>query len=277
MSFEEDDDDGDRDEEEPTTGAKLLKVLGGDKTCNILQSEGRQYPITIQHSGRMNPRHAALFRDTKLLVKTMADVIEEGLLKAPEKGDVLAFLPGAKEIRRVVQELNARGGLLQGVDIFPYNGALPKVEQDRAIFRTDSDVRRVIVSSPIAEASLTIEGVTCVVDSGLQRQPRYDANTGLPHLITVACSRDSAVQRAGRAGRTREGYCIRLFSEAEFDKLSQHSTPEISSTDLVPTTLLLSDWGCTSSNEICNDLPFLDPPPKDALEKSYRRSSFGGV
>ena len=108
-------------------------------------------------------------------------------------------------------------------------------------------------------------------------QDTYDANTGLPHLITVACSRDSAVQRAGRAGRTREGYCIRLFSEAEFDKLSQHSTPEISSTDLVPTTLLLSDWGCTSSNEICNDLPFLDPPPKDALEKSYRRSSFGGV
>ena len=232
--------DDERDEGEPTTGAKLLKVLGGDKTCNILQSEGRQYPITIQHSGRMNPRHAALFRDTKLLVKTMADVIEEGLLKAPEKGDVLAFLPGAKEIRRAVQELNARGGLLQGVDIFPLYGALPKVEQDRAIFRTDSDVRRVIVSSPIAEASLTIEGVTCVVDSGLQRQPRYDANTGLPHLITVACSRDSAVQRAGRAGRTREGYCIRLFSEEEFDKMSQHSTPEISSTDLVSLSTTLT-------------------------------------
>ena len=91
--------DDKQDEGEPsTTGAKLLKVLGGDETCNILQSEGRQYPITIQHSGRMNPRHAALFRDTKLLVKTMADAIEEGLLKAPEKGDVLAFLPGAKEI-----------------------------------------------------------------------------------------------------------------------------------------------------------------------------------
>ncbi|KAL7553757.1 hypothetical protein ACHAWF_017074 [Thalassiosira exigua] len=253
--------------DEISAGAKLRTVLGGEGSCNVLRSEGRQYPITIQHSRRTSPRHAALFRDTKLLVKTMADAIEEGLSRAPDKGDILAFLPGAKEINRAVQELKSRG--LRDVDVFPLYGALPKPEQDRAIYRGDSDVRRVIVSSPIAEASLTIEGVTCVVDSGLQRQPRYDANTGLPRLVTVACSRDSAVQRAGRAGRTREGYCLRLFSEAEFDKLSQHITPEILSTDLIPTTLLLSDWGCTSAHDI-DQVPFIDPPPLEALNKAYQ-------
>ena len=251
---------------EESTGSKLLKILGVD-SCNVLRSEGRQYPVTIQHSQRSSPRHGAFLRDTKLLVETMADAIEEGLIKAPGKGDVIAFLPGAKEIKRVIKELSG----LKDIVVLPLYGSMPKHEQDRAIFRDISDRRRrVIVSSPIAEASVTIEGVTCVVDSGLRRQPRYDANTGLPHLITVACSRDSAVQRARRAGRTREGHCIRIFSEVECDKLPQHTTPEIFSTDLVPTVLLLSEWGCTSANEIYDDLPFLDPPPKDALMKAYQ-------
>ena len=252
--------------DEESTGSKLLKILGVD-SCNVLRSEGRQYPVTIQHSQRSSPRHGSFLRDTKLLVETIAGAIKEGLIKAPGKGDVLAFLPGAKEIKRVIKELSG----LEDVVVLPLYGTMPKHEQDRAIFRDISDRRRrIIISSPIAEASLTIEGVTCVVDSGLRRQPRYDANTGLPHLITVACSQDSAVQRAGRAGRTREGHCIRIFSEVECDKLPQHSTPEILSTDLVPTVLLLSEWGCTSANEIYDDLPFLDPPPKDALMKAYQ-------
>ncbi|KAL3764071.1 hypothetical protein ACHAW5_010441 [Stephanodiscus triporus] len=226
--------------DEESTGSKLLKCLGVD-SCNILRSEGRQYPITIQHSQRGSSRHGAYFRDTKLLVEAMADAIEEGLIKAPDKGDVLAFLPGAKEIKRVITELNGRG--LKDIDVLPLYGTMPTHEQDRAISKDVSDI---------------------------QRRPRYDATTGLPHLITVACSRDSAVQRAGRAGRTREGHCIRIFSEVEFEKLSQHTTPEISSTDLVPIVLLLSEWGCTSANEIYDDLPFLDPPPKDALTKAYQ-------
>jgi ATP-dependent helicase HrpB len=254
--------------DEESTGSKLLTILGVE-SCNVLRSEGKQYPVTVQHSQRTSPRHGAFFRDTKLLTETMTDAIEEGLNKAPAKGDVLAFLPGVKEIKRVTKELNGRG--LKDIVVLPLYGTMPKHEQDTAIFRDISDLRRrVIISSPIAEASLTIEGVTCVVDSGLRRQPKYDANTGLPHLITVACSKDSTVQRAGRAGRTRPGHCIRIFSEVEHDKLDQHTTPEISSTDLVPTVLLLSEWGCTSAEEIYNDLPFLDPPPKDALTKAYQ-------
>jgi len=259
----------DEENEEESIGNKLYTLLGGSKHCTILHSEGRQFPISIQHSSRASPRHGALFRDTKLLVETVANAIEDGLLKAPNKGDILAFLPGAKEIRRVIQELNDRG--LKDVNVYPLYGALPKSKQDNAIYRSADapHQRRIIVSSPIAEASLTIEGVTCVVDSGLQREPRYDSNTGLPKLVTVACSRDSAIQRAGRGGRLMEGYCIRLFSQIEFDKLEQHSTPEISSTDLVPTTLLLTEWGCTSDNDIA-ELPFLDQLPKDSLTKAYQ-------
>lgn len=262
---------GDSDEESiggvENAGTKLLRVLGGTESCNVLRSEGRQYPITIQYAKRSSPLHGALLNDPKLLIKTMVDAVEEGLLKAPSKGDVLAFLPGAKEIRKVVQELKFRGH--NEIDIFPLYGALPKDEQDRAIYKTESDRRRVIVSSPIAEASLTIQGVTCVVDSGFRREPRYDANTGLPRLVTVPCSRDSVIQRAGRAGRMQDGYCVRLFSEGEFLRLSEHALPEISSTDLVPTTLLLSEWGCTATKEIMQ-MPFVDPPPNDSLKKAYQ-------
>lgn len=253
-----------------SAGTKLSRVLGGKENCNVLRSEGRQYPITIQYAGgeRTGPFLSVLRRDTKLLVKTMADAIEEGLTRAPNNGDILAFLPGAKEIRKVVDEIKSRTAF-RDVDVFPLFGTLPKSDQDEAIYKGDSTRRRVIVSSPIAEASLTIDGVTCVVDSGLQRQPKYDVNTGLPHLITVSCSKDSVIQRTGRAGRQSEGYCIRLFSESEFNKLQQHAVPEIMSTDLVPTALLLSEWGCTNANEILQDMPFVDSPPEDALKRAY--------
>jgi len=242
--------EGDMDEGEQSSGAKLFKTLGGDESCNVLRSDGREYPITIQHAKRPSPIHRALLNDIKLLVKTVSDAVEEGLLRAPSKGDVLAFLPGAKEIRRVNEELRSRN--IGNVDIYPLFGAMPKAEQDKAIYKGDSDRRRVILSSPIAEASLTIEGVTCVVDSGFRREPRYDANTGLPRLVTVPCSKDSVIQRAGRAGRTQDGYCIRLFSEGEFMMLSKHALPEIASTDLVPTILLLSEWGkATKYSLIC--------------------------
>jgi len=256
------------DNKDESTGSKLLRVLGGAETCNLLQSEGRQFPITVKHATRSSPLHGALLADNKLLVRTMADAIEEGLLRAPSKGDVLAFLPGAKEIKRVVQELRSRR-LSGNIEIFQMYGALPKEEQDRAIKKKDRSARRIIVSSPIAEASLTIEGVTCVVDSGFRREPRFSVSTGLPRLVTVKCSQDSAIQRAGRAGRVEDGVCIRLFSEGEFARMPQHSMPEILSTDLAPTALLLSDWGCSSVEEILNDVPFVDSPPEDSLMKAY--------
>ena len=254
--------------DDESMGRKLMRVLGGHDACAILTSEGRQYPVAIQQAQRSSPPHTALLNDSKLLVETTTKAIEEGLKRAPSEGDILVFLPGAREIRRVVQELRS-GKSCQGVDVLPLYGTLPKSDQDKAIFRESSNRRRVIVSSPIAEASLTIEGVTCVVDCGLRREPRYDANTGLPRLVTVRCSKDSVLQRTGRAGRTQEGLCIRLFSTNEFNILPQHDFPEIQSTDLVPTLLFLSEWGCTSSDEIISDTPFVDPPPRDGLKKAY--------
>ena len=268
-----DDDDHESDEEvdtdtEESTGKKLVRVLGGSQSCSVLQSEGRQYPIRFQYAKRSNPPHGLLLNDVKQLVQTMADNIEEGLKLAPAKGNILAFLPGAKEIRRVVKELKNRR---IDADILPLYGALPKKDQDAAIRRPrNSSHRRVIVSSPIAEASLTIEGVTCVVDSGLRREPRFDAETGLPRLVTVKCSKDSAIQRAGRAGRTMEGICLRLFNEAEFSRFGMHVVPEICSTDLVPTTLFLSDWGYSSALDIVNEIPFVDPPPEIGIQKAYQ-------
>ena len=264
------DDEAMENSSDESAGTKLSRVLGGEEYCNVLRSEGRQYPITIQYAGgeRTGPFLSVLRRDTKLLVKTMADAIEDGLARAPNNGDILSFLPGAKEIRKVIDEIKSRVAF-RDVDVFPLFGTLPKSDQDEAIYKADSTRRRVIVSSPIAEASLTIDGVTCVVDSGLQRQPKYDFNTGLPHLITVSCSKDSVIQRTGRAGRQSEGYCIRLFTESEFNKLQQHAVPEIMSTDLVPTALLLSEWGCTNVNEILQDMPFVDSPPEDALKRAY--------
>ena len=258
---------GSGDDAEASMGARLVKTLGGEDQCAVLRSKGRQYPVTYQHA-QSRARHRAMVRDPKLLVENMADAIQDGLMKDPAKGDLLAFLPGVKEIKRTMQELKRRG-VDKGFDIFPLYGALPRKEQDKAIYSADSGRRRIIVSSPIAEASLTIDGVTCVVDSGFQRQPKYDANTGLPLLVTVVCSKDSSIQRAGRAGRTREGLCIRLFSEAEFDSMAEHAVPEIQSSDLVPTVLLLSDWGCLSAGEIL-DAPFLDAPDEQALNKAYQ-------
>ena len=250
-----------------STGTKLFHVLGGRESCTILKSEGRQYPISIQFAKRSTPLHRVLMNDSKLLVKTMADSIEEGLIRAPSKGDVLAFLPGAKEIRKVIQELHTRQ---IDASIYPLYGSLSKDEQDLAILKTDRNKRKVIVSSPIAEASLTIEGVTCVVDSGFKREPRFDPSTGLPHLVTVVCSQDSAIQRAGRAGRTENGYVIRLFSEGDFERMNQHSIPEICSTDLVPTVLLLSEWGISMPSQIIEETYFVDLPPIASLHQAYQ-------
>lgn len=262
-----DDDDDDADDREEDSGDKLLRTLGGAKSCSILSAKGRQFPITYRHAGRAGPSHRSLFRDVQLLASTAAEAAVEGLRVAPLGGDVLVFLPGAKEICRTVEELSSR--VPSNIRIFPLYGSLPKSDQDRALTKANNGTRRVIVSSPIAEASLTIEGVTVVVDSGLCREPRYDSNIGLPRLVTVACSKDSAVQRAGRAGRTTEGLCLRLYTEGEFSKLSRHSRPEIQSADLVPMALLLAEWGCSSNDDIL-DFPFVDAPPENALEAAVR-------
>jgi ATP-dependent helicase HrpB len=256
--------------------AKLVRALGGTEHCDIVRSDGRQYPITVYHSSDLKWSQQArplplrvLQKDRKELVNVMCDVIEQGIKRAPAKGDVLAFLPGGAEIRRTVQQLS--GILPSDIEVVPLYGALSKEDQDYALFPKSGDNRRVIVSSPIAEASLTLERVTCVVDSGLRREPRCDVDTNMPRLVTTICSKASATQRAGRAGRVQEGLCLRIYTESEFeDSMAEDGDPEILSTDLCPTTLLLVDWGCSNQEEILHEIPFVDPPPKESLETAIR-------
>ena len=272
--------DADNGADETSTANKLVRALGGSDQCQILRSDGRQYPIDIKwpkqidwkSSGTRLQPLGVLLKDRNALVETMCGAIEQAVTMAPSKGDVLVFLPGVAEIKRVIQSLQERrNNIINDVEVVPLYGALPKDEQDYALFPNDNSPQRVIVSTPIAEASLTLERVTCVVDSGLRREPRCDADTAMPRLITTRCSKASATQRAGRAGRIQPGICLRIFTESDYESdFLEHSPAEIASANLASTALLLTDWGCTSEQEILEELPFVDAPNPSLLQKAIQ-------
>lgn len=286
----EDGDENSENDANSNTGSKLMKTLGGSSNCGIVESEGRQYPIQLQWANQvvenMSKNNSGgggrnsilplgtLLKDRKSLIQTVANVVERVALKqAPDRGDILVFVPGAAECNGVVRELNSRSSVANTADVFALYGAMPKEDQDKVLYpKTDGQNRqRVIVSTPIAEASLTIPSVTCVVDSGLRREPRCDADTGMSRLVSTRISRASAIQRSGRAGRVREGSCLRLYTETDFERdFVEQSPPEIASTDLAPILLLLADWGASTLSEILNDMPFVDPPEQQSLERAER-------
>jgi ATP-dependent helicase HrpB len=239
-----------------STGSKLMTNLGGNSGCGIIESEGRQYPIQIQWANQVVkmmsnggggggggsavnriPPLTTLLRDRKLLIETISNVVDKAALKnAPSYGDILVFLPGVAECKGVVRELTSRSSVTNVADVFALYGAMSKDEQDRVLFypeqqKQESDQRRrqrVIVSTPIAEASLTIPKVTCVVDSGLRREPRCDTDTGMPRLVSAKISQASSIQRSGRAGRVQEGSCLRLYTESDFNiEFIEQTPPEI--------------------------------------------------
>ncbi|MFQ1001241.1 ATP-dependent helicase HrpB [Modestobacter sp. SSW1-42] len=181
-------------------------------------------PVAPAHGLHVDPR----------LLTAVADTVRQAL--AETTGDVLVFLPGAAEIGRVA-------GLLSGVDadVRPLHGRLPSAEQDAAL--TAGPRRRVVLSTDVAETSLTVPGVRTVVDAGLARVPRYDVARGLGSLITVRVSRAAATQRAGRAGREAPGRVYRLWSAAEHDRLPAAPEPEIAVADLTGLALELACWG----------------------------------
>jgi ATP-dependent helicase HrpB len=173
-------------------------------------------------------------------------------------GDVLVFLPGVAEIRRAAANLAARLDDPR-VLICPLYGDLDAAAQDRAIQPDPQGRRRVVLATAIAETSLTIEGVDCVVDAGFSRVPRFDPNTGLTRLVTQRLSRAAADQRCGRAGRLGPGRCLRLWPEGL--TLRPHEPPEILQADLAPLVLELALWGAADPADLC----WLDSPPAAAL------------
>jgi ATP-dependent helicase HrpB len=219
----------------------VAALLGG---ANVVRAEGRQYPVEVRYLAR--PPSSPLLASVERTVRRVL---------AQEAGDVLVFLPGGAEIRGLLDRL--RDGLPAGCVAVPLYGDLPKEAQDLAIRPRADGRRRVVAATDIAETSLTIEGVTVVVDSGLRRESRFDPNRGLNRLETARISRDSADQRAGRAGRLGPGVCHRLWTEAQHRELAERRRPEILSADLAPLALELLRWGVAEPGAIA----WLDAPP----------------
>ncbi|MDF1529862.1 MAG: ATP-dependent helicase HrpB, partial [Sedimenticola sp.] len=215
-------------------------LLGG---APVITAEGQCYPVEHRYLER-TPETGA----DDLLVKGVFRAIRE------TTGDILAFLPGAGEIRRAEAALKPQ--LPDGIAVFPLYGDLVRADQDAALTPV-KNLRRLILATSIAETSLTIEGVTTVVDSGWSRRPRFDPNSGLSRLETVRVSRASAAQRAGRAGRLGPGVCYRLWSLAEEARFPLFHPPELQEADLAPLVLELALWGVSSPTE----LQWLDLPP----------------
>jgi ATP-dependent helicase HrpB len=197
----------------------------------------------------------------RFVEERMARAISHAL--ATEPGSVLAFLPGAREIRRTAELLGAPG---PGVEVHPLLGALTSAEQDRAIAPPAPGTRKVVLATAIAETSLTIEGVRVVIDSGLARLPRFDPKSGMTALVTEAASLATIAQRRGRAGRTGPGTCLRIWDPADEVSRKPFPAPEMLEADLAPLALDLALWGTTDPSE----LSWLTPPPAGNFQSARR-------
>ncbi len=206
--------------------APVARFLGD---CPVISSTGRSHPVTIEYTA-----HAS----SAPLESRVADGVRQALARCV--GDVLVFLPGVGEIRRAGKRIEGLA-TTAGVAVVPLYGDLAGDQQDRAL-RAGSR-RRVVLATNVAETSVTVDGVDAVVDSGLARTVRFDAATGLDRLELGRISLASAEQRAGRAGRQRPGYCLRLWSEHDHRSLPTAGTPEIRRADLTGALLQLMAWG----------------------------------
>ena len=216
----------------------------------VVESKGRQYPVELVHTGQ---------RDLMMLPEMTARVISQSV--ANDEGDILAFLPGEGEIRQCEAILRQQ---LKNISIHPLYGQLPPAAQMAAIMPHRQGRRKVVLATSIAETSLTIEGVSVVVDSGYGRTMRFDARTGLSRLTTIEISRDMADQRAGRAGRLGPGKCYRMWSLADDSRLPEHRLPEITESDLAPMVLNMAIWGITDIQQ----LQWPTSPPKTHVDQA---------
>ena len=221
--------------------------------CEVLTSEGRTFPVRIEYL----PKAVDFEHDPVWVVATR----ECERIAATSTGDILVFMPGAFEISRTVQDVQGSHAL-RGFVCYPLHGELPPEQQDRAVARYDT--RKIIVSTNVAETSLTIDGVMAVVDCGLARVARYDPHRGINTLLIEKISVASSDQRAGRAGRTAPGICVRLWTEREHAKRPLQELPEVKRLDLSEVVLTLKAAGI---DDIYN-FPWLEKPEPKALERA---------
>jgi ATP-dependent helicase HrpB len=218
----------------------------------VIDCPGRQFPVETRYVGAHTPEYA---------LEAVARVVGEAV--RTELGSILVFLPGAAEIKNMARLLTA-ARLGREWIIAPLFGNLSRGDQDRAIAPAPAGRRKIVLATAIAETSLTIEGIRVVVDSGLQRLPRFDARSGLTRLVTVPVSRAAADQRRGRAGRTQPGVCFRLWSRQIHAALQPAHRPEILEADLTGLALELACWGVQDPGQ----LRWIDPPPPASFDNA---------
>lgn len=214
--------------------------------CEVVASEGRQYPVTVRYEPKPAEQPWPL---------AVARAVERVLDETP--GDVLAFLPGMREILQTAGHLAGRDVL-----VLPLHGDLPPEQQDAALARHER--RKVVLATNVAETSVTVEGITAVVDSGLARSLEYDPAVGLDRLDVGPISKTSADQRAGRAGRLAPGLCVRLWSELSHRSRPDQTAPEVRRVDLAGAVLQLLALGETAVERF----PWLEPPRTDTVERA---------
>jgi ATP-dependent helicase HrpB len=231
-------------------GNRVSELLGA---APILRSLGRQFPVALRYGSAYRPSQDLIDR----VCQTVTQALDEN------SGSILVFLPGQAEIRRCVSRL-ADVCASESVLLTPLYGDLSLADQRRAIAPAADGVRKVVLATSIAESSLTIDGITVVIDCGLSRVPTFDPRTGMSRLDTRRLSRASAEQRAGRAGRLSEGVCYRLWSESQNNELLAFSEPEITQADLASLCLQLQRWGISDTAELC----WMDVPPAAAFQQA---------
>ncbi|SHK35205.1 ATP-dependent helicase HrpB [Hymenobacter psychrotolerans] len=222
----------------------------------VVSSAGFLFPVETHY---LSPRQAAAggSRPAERLATLVPTAVREALRQHPD-GDLLVFLPGLADLRRVAEKLDS--GLPDAVRLHLLHGELPLAEQDAALRPVPAGQRKIVLSTAISETSLTIEGVKVVIDGGFARVPRFQARTGFSTLETVPVSQAAADQRRGRAGRLGPGTCYRLWTAAEHEALPAYLPPEILTADLSSLALELALWGAAP-----HSLRWLDTPPAPAV------------
>jgi ATP-dependent helicase HrpB len=223
--------------------------------ARVISSQGRTHPVEVRHQPP---------RPQEPLERQVLRALEQHWLGERGPGEtVLVFLPGLREILSSLRRIEEQAWSAD-LECCPLHGQLPLAEQRRAIEPALGAAGKLVLTTSIAESSLTIAGVRLVIDSGLSRLSRFDPATGMDALITVPASQASAEQRRGRAGRTGPGRCLRLWSPAEQQRRPAFHPPELREVDPLPIALQLAAWG----SPLGEDLPWLEPPPPLALREA---------
>ncbi len=225
----------------------ICKELGAP----VVEGKGRMFQVQVRNEA------------VEATAENAAEVVARTVRQAhrQHEGDILAFLPGEADIRRCAELL---GDSLEDTEVHPLYGMLPPEAQRKAIMPSPDGHRKIVLATPVAETSLTIENVRIVIDSGLCRKPVFDPQNGLSRLETVRISRDMARQRAGRAGRVAPGVCYRLWGPGTEARMEENRKPEILEADLAQTLLAIASWGGSK----VEGLPWMTPPPAYSLRRA---------